>query len=127
MKPNSLLFSALFIIAALSFALLSPVDATPQKKKKKQSQETPPAATQPTDQSQPAQSQPEQSAAPNAAAAQPTGEQDQQREAWRINVEPYAMLGSGRPGKEISDFDKPDGVAFTPQGWLLATDAHNRR
>jgi hypothetical protein len=125
MKPNSKVFSALFIIAALSFALLSSVDATPQKKKKKQGQEAPPAATQPTTQPQP--DQPVERAAPNAAAAQPTGEQDPQREAWRINVEPYAMLGSGRPGKEVSDFDKPDGVAFTPQGWLLATDAHNRR
>lgn len=66
--------------------------------------------------------------ATSAAAAAPLpAEQDPQREAWRINVEPYAILGSGRPGKAVSDFDKPDGVAFTPQGWLLATDAKNRR
>src|SRR5262249_43028455 len=54
-------------------------------------------------------------------------EKDAQRVAWRIDVEPYLVLGSGRPGKAASDFDKPDGVAFSPAGFLFATDAKNRR
>ncbi|NOT59407.1 MAG: FHA domain-containing protein [Acidobacteria bacterium] len=54
-------------------------------------------------------------------------EKDQQRAAWRINVAPYQILGSGHPGKAASDFDKPDGVGFSPNGLLYATDARNRR
>src|SRR5262249_48514635 len=88
--------------------------AEPQKKKKKKGAESsPPSVT------------------PDASPAEPkesvSAEKDQQRERWRIAVEPYAILGSGHPGKGASDFDKPDGVAFTPNGWLLATDAKNRR
>jgi len=49
------------------------------------------------------------------------------RAAWTIEVAPYRIIGSGHPGKNASDFDKPDGVAFTPDGLLLATDAKNRR
>ena len=60
-----------------------------------------------------------------AKAAKP--EDDPQRAAWHIDVAPYLMLGSGHPGKSASDFDKPDGVAFTHTGLLLATDAKNRR
>lgn len=67
-------------------------------------------------------------APPSQATETPmTVEKDPSREFWRIQVEPYAILGSGRPGKEATDFDKPDGVAFTPNGLLLATDAKNRR
>jgi|GEM_PF-2087711 len=47
--------------------------------------------------------------------------------AWQLEASPFAVLGSGRPGKAASDFDKPDGLAFTPAGLLLATDAKNRR
>jgi sugar lactone lactonase YvrE len=54
-------------------------------------------------------------------------EKDEQRAAWRIDVAPYLALGSGRPGKAASDFDKPDGVAFSSTGALFATDAKNRR
>jgi hypothetical protein len=36
-------------------------------------------------------------------------------------------LGSGHPGKAASDFDKPDGLGFSPTGLLYATDAKNRR
>jgi DNA-binding beta-propeller fold protein YncE len=131
MRPHSPIFSALFVTAALSFALLNPVQATPQKKKKKQAQNSPPSVTQQTGQPQPVQPQPVQPtdhATPDHTAAAPlAAEKDPQREAWRIQAEPYAILGSGHPGKAVSDFDKPDGVAFTPQGWLLATDAKNRR
>ncbi|HEX5085590.1 MAG TPA: hypothetical protein VFY40_26440, partial [Blastocatellia bacterium] len=77
---------------------------------------------------------PDQQPAPVAAPAParpkpaaPSVEEDPARAAWRIEVEPYAIFGSGRPGKGAADFDKPDGVAFTPNGWLLATDAKNRR
>src|SRR5215813_9329043 len=95
--------------------------ATPQKKKKKKAGNSPAAATPETapikDPSQ------EQQRAQSAQAAKA----DPAREAWRIEVEPYAILGSGRPGKGAADFDKPDGVAFTPNGLLMATDAKNRR
>jgi len=131
MKPNSPVFSALFIVAALSFALFNPAYASPQKKKKKQAAIAAPEATQPTNQPPAAQPQPAQppahAATDHTTAAPLAAEKDPQREAWRIHAEPYAILGSGRPGKAIADFDKPDGVAFTPQGWLLATDAKNRR
>src|SRR5262249_11621048 len=63
---------------------------------------------------------------PPTAPSEPAQE-DPARAAWRIEVEPYAIFGSGRPGKGAADFDKPDGVAFAPNGWLLATDAKNRR
>jgi hypothetical protein len=49
------------------------------------------------------------------------------REAWRIDVAPFAVLGSGRPGTLPADIDKPDGLAFTASGLLLVTDAGNRR
>ncbi|HKQ72526.1 MAG TPA: FHA domain-containing protein [Blastocatellia bacterium] len=54
-------------------------------------------------------------------------EKDAERAAWRIEVAPYLALGSGHPGKADSDFDKPDGVAFSNTGLLYATDAKNRR
>lgn len=49
------------------------------------------------------------------------------REAWRLQVEPLAVIGSGRPGVLAADIDKPDGIEFTPSGLLLITDAGNRR
>ena len=63
----------------------------------------------------------------NSSAATEDVEADTERASWRIDVKPYLVLGSGHPGKAASDFDKPDGVAFTPDGLLLATDAKNRR
>jgi len=71
--------------------------------------------------------EPPATAAPATGAAPTSAEDDPQRTVWRLNVEPYAVLGSGHPGKAAADFDKPDGVAFTPSGLLLATDAKNRR
>jgi hypothetical protein len=61
----------------------------------------------------------------SGAAAE--AEKDPQRVAWRIEVEPYLTLGSGRPGSAASDFNKPAGVAFSPTGQLFATDDVNRR
>lgn len=49
------------------------------------------------------------------------------RLAWSIDAQPFRTIGSGHPGKNASDIDKPDGAAFTPTGLLLATDAKNRR
>ena len=63
----------------------------------------------------------------DTSAATVDVEMDAERASWRIDVKPYLVLGSGHPGKAASDFDKPDGVAFTPDGLLLATDAKNRR
>jgi len=54
-------------------------------------------------------------------------EKDSQRAAWRLEVQPYLVLGTGHPGKSASDFDKPDGVAFSSTGLLFATDAANHR
>ncbi len=54
-------------------------------------------------------------------------EKDAERAAWRIEAAPYLVLGAGHPGKTASEFDKPDGVAFSPTGLLFATDAKNRR
>ena len=62
---------------------------------------------------------------PNVAAGE--AEKDTERNAWRIDVSPYLALGSGHPGKAASDFDKPDGLAFSPKGLLYATDAKNHR
>ncbi len=69
-----------------------------------------------------------------ATVAEPTrdaetapSEVDPQRTAWRLDATPFMVLGSGHPGKGNADFDKPDGLAFTADGKLLATDAKNRR
>ncbi|MGH9751192.1 MAG: NHL repeat-containing protein, partial [Blastocatellia bacterium] len=80
---------------------------------------------------------PEQNASPDAGAekyghvhlsgAAAEAEKDAQRAAWRIEVAPYLALGSGRPGNAASDFDKPAGLAFSPQGLLFSVDAGNRR
>ncbi|MBS1787250.1 MAG: hypothetical protein JST85_05985 [Acidobacteria bacterium] len=124
MKLKSPTLLAVAIALCLSVTSLS-AHAFPQKKKKKSAAEnSPPTVKLET-------SAPAQAPAPTEQAASPAGnsasEKDPQREAWRINVEPYAIIGSGRPGKGAADFDKPDGVAFTPNGWLLATDAKNHR
>jgi hypothetical protein len=130
MKPHSRrLFApitAFLAVVIISIAFSNPAAAAPQKKKKKAAN-APPAVTLQTAKPEPAAA-PTQQAPPSAPAAEPLpAEKDPQREAWRINVEPYAILGSGRPGKAVADIDKPDGVAFGPQGWLFATDAKNRR
>ncbi len=80
---------------------------------------------------------PEQNASPEASpekydhvhlsGAAAEAEKDAQRTAWRIEVEPYLALGSGRPGNAAFDFNKPAGVAFSPTGLLFATDDVNRR
>lgn len=126
MKLSSRRFIACTIIGTLAASTAVGAYAFPQKKKK--SENAPPAikletAAPPV---KPASTDSSQAPADKAAAPLPA-EKDPQREAWRINVEPYAIFGSGRPGKGAADFDKPDGVGFTPNGLLLATDAKNRR
>ncbi|MBI1764390.1 MAG: hypothetical protein HYR56_23430 [Acidobacteria bacterium] len=115
--PRKLFVIVLAVITGL--ALLASTQAAPQKKKKK-------AAAAGETAAEPAETG-KAPGAPPAKVEGPAAEKDPARESWRINVEPYAILGSGRPGKAVADFDKPDGVAFGPQGWLFATDAKNRR
>jgi hypothetical protein len=112
-RPIELVTFTLLITLAFS------AQASPQKKKKKAAGNPPSATLKVGPEEKPQTQSPQDVALP--------AEKDPQRELWRISVEPYAILGSGRPGKAAADFDKPDGVAFTPQGWLLATDAKNRR
>src|SRR5689334_6400261 len=111
----------LTILAALAMSsfLIFSLSAAPQKKKKAGNL---PSTVNP--EAAPAKD-PNQERQP--APAEPAAKEDPARAVWRIEVEPYAILGSGRPGKGAADFDKPDGVAFTPNGLLLATDAKNRR
>jgi hypothetical protein len=111
----------LTILAALatSSCLIFSLSAAPQKKKKAGN-----SASIANPEAAPAKD-PNQERQP--ASAEPAAKEDPARAVWRIEVEPYAILGSGRPGKGAADFDKPDGVAFTPNGLLLATDAKNRR
>jgi len=144
MKARSVIFSSLALIIALSVTALHPVDSSAQKKNKKKKEAAPASTAAPAPAPDPAPSTvhpaqtsaaataPAKAAAPDSTAAKPVSaplpaEKDPQREAWRIQAEPYAILGSGRPGKTVSDIDKPDGVAFTPSGLLLATDAKNHR
>ena len=110
----------LTVLAILSFLFFS-LSATPQKKKK--AGNSPPAVKL---EAAPVED-PNKRLEPAPAPSEPAAQDDPARAAWRIEVEPYAIFGSGRPGKGAADFDKPDGVAFTPNGWLLATDAKNRR
>lgn len=124
MKLKSPMLLAGAIALCLSVTSLSAY-AVPQKKKKKSAGEnSPPTVKLETSDTAQTPASTEQAASP---AGNSPSEKDPQREAWRINVEPYAIIGSGRPGKGAADFDKPDGVAFTPNGWLLATDAKNHR
>jgi hypothetical protein len=102
----------------------------PQQKKKKKAGNSPPTvkleAAPIKDPNQQQQPEPQQHQ-PATVQPESAAKDDPARDVWRIEVEPYAILGSGRPGKGAADFDKPDGVAFAPNGWLLATDAKNRR
>src|SRR5262245_1762201 len=111
----------LTILAALAMSscLIFSLSAAPQKKKKAGGS---PSATK-TEAAPDKDADQQQAPAP----AEPAAKEDPARAVWRIEVEPYAIFGSGRPGKGAADFDKPDGVAFAPNGRLLATDAKNRR
>jgi len=111
----------LTILAALatSSCLIFSLSAAPQKKKK--------AGNSPSTANPEAAPAKDTNQERQPAQSEPAAKEDPARAAWRIEVEPYAILGSGRPGKGAADFDKPDGVAFTPNGLLLATDAKNRR
>jgi DNA-binding beta-propeller fold protein YncE len=118
---------ALSLTLAFTVTFVDSTHATPQKKasqKKKKSEDNAP----PTVKLEVAKPQEEPPVPVQPQSKEPLpAEKDPQRELWRIGVEPYAIFGSGRPGKGAADFDKPDGVGFTPNGWLLATDAKNRR
>jgi hypothetical protein len=61
------------------------------------------------------------------AQAPVAAEADPEREAWRLEVPAYLVIGSGHPGSRPSDFDQPDGLEFTASGLLLITDSGNRR
>ncbi len=113
---------ALALSVAFTMPFVDPAHALAQKKKR-QKGNAPPTVKLEVGKSQEA---PAPVAQPQPTESLPA-EKDPQREVWRIAVEPYAIFGSGRPGKGAADFDKPDGVGFTPNGWLLATDAKNRR
>ncbi len=121
------LFAATALVVALAPSLLSPArvaasggpDKTGKKGQKKAQKAPPPIAT-----SAPVVDPPK---GPASTDPVPPAENDPQRTAWRLGISPYSTLGSGHPGKAAADFDKPDGVAFTPSGLLLATDAKNRR
>jgi hypothetical protein len=119
MKSKSI--TILTVLATLSFLFIS-LNAAPQKKKNKAGGAPSTAKTEAAP-----EKAPDQQPAPRPARVAPAVEEDPARAVWRIEVEPYAIFGSGRPGKGAADFDKPDGVAFSPNGWLLATDAKNRR
>ncbi|MGH9802513.1 MAG: hypothetical protein ACRD82_19275, partial [Blastocatellia bacterium] len=123
MKLKSPKLFAVAVVLSLSATFFSAY-ALPQKKKKTASENSPPPVS--LEVTAPAQ-KPEPKAPATDSAEALLGEKDQQREIWRLAVEPYAILGSGRPGKTAADFDKPDGIAFTTDGLLLATDAKNRR
>jgi DNA-binding beta-propeller fold protein YncE len=119
MKSKTL--TILAVLVTLSFLFFSS-HAAPQKKKKKAG-DSPSTVKTEAAPDKDSDQQPQ----PAPAPSEPAAKEDPARAAWRIEVEPYAIFGSGRPGKGAADFDKPDGVAFSPNGWLLATDAKNRR
>jgi len=119
MKSKTL--TILAILATMSLLFFSS-QAAPQKQKKKKAGGSPSAVNPEAAPANDSDQQPQPATAPSEPA-----QEDPARAAWRIEVEPYAIFGSGRPGKGAADFDKPDGVAFAPNGWLLATDAKNRR
>ena len=102
-------------LAVLALVAAPSASAVQHKKRKAAPEPPPPAAVVRTE---PAPALPGETSAPDA---------DPQRTAWRIDVAPFEELGSGHPGKGAADFDKPDGLAFTSDGKLLATDAKNRR
>jgi hypothetical protein len=129
LKAMSLVPLALAIALACSSPALSAQKGGKKKKKKAAPELTAPEKSAPAEPMPTSVTTPPVKAPAAATPVNPPGnpEDDPQRSAWRIEVAPYAVLGSGRPGKAASDFDKPDGVAFAPNGWLLATDAKNRR
>ena len=47
--------------------------------------------------------------------------------SWLIKVEPSGVFGTGHGGAGEDDIDRPDGLTFTRDGLLLATDAVNKR
>jgi hypothetical protein len=61
------------------------------------------------------------------AQTPPPAEADRDREAWRLDVPAYLVIGSGHPGARPSDITQPDGLEFTSAGLLLVTDSGNRR
>src|SRR6185503_19517441 len=150
-----LIFATAAILASSSLPFFmsqtwaAPLHAYVQKKKKGKKQKNAQPETETTSAPAAAPTEAAPAAKPSAEAAVPTqtkpasvkpvalsttpsakpakAEDDPQRAAWYIDIAPHLVLGSGHPGKAASDFDKPDGVAFTPAGLLLATDAKNRR
>src|SRR6185369_11668810 len=110
MKSRPLAFLMVFAIATLLFC---PAQATPQKKKKAGNSpptvklETAPV-NDPNQQSPQTPATAPAGSAQSKSAAKSAEKEDPIRDVWRINVEPYAIFGSGRPGKGAADFDKPD-------------------
>jgi len=47
--------------------------------------------------------------------------------SWLIKVKPSGVFGTGHGGAGADDIDRPDGLAFTRDGLLLATDGVNKR
>jgi DNA-binding beta-propeller fold protein YncE len=47
--------------------------------------------------------------------------------SFGFEVQPMVTFGSGHPGTTVDDINEPDGVAFTSNGLLLATDGINHR
>lgn len=147
MNPFRTISKTCFLCVTLIAILLPAVSngATPFQKKQKGKKSAKQAeskatteqpATQPAEQpaAQPVSQPAAQPAAQKvtqpstATPAQASAERPQTaKSVWSLDVAPYAVVGSGRPGKTAADFDKPDGVAFLRNGWLLATDAKNRR
>lgn len=117
--------SLVCLIALALSASIPTTSASSQNKKKKAAENSPPTVT--LEATVPTQKEDQKSQVKPSAEPTASGEKDPQRESWRIAVEPFAILGSGRPGKGAADFDKPDGIAFTADGRLLATDAKNHR
>ena len=94
MNLKSPKFLAAAIALSLSVTSLSAY-AFPQKKKKSAAENAPPAVK--LEVAAPAQTPAPPTPAPKAQAQAGTvsSEKDPQREAWRINVDPYAIIGSG--------------------------------
>jgi hypothetical protein len=105
------------ITLSLAFSCLIPISSLQAAQKKKQKKSVAPPTAKPVE---------SPTVAPATTASKTTAPMINMA-FWNIEAMPYAILGGGRPGKTAVDFDKPDGVAFMPNGWLLATDAKNRR
>jgi hypothetical protein len=124
-------FLAMTLIPTLLVLVFSVTASPIQKKKKggkKSAAEAPAPATAPAEAAAPAAASTAPAPAATHATQQPAASaRPAAKSPWGIEVAPYAVIGSGRPGKTAADFDKPDGVAFLNNGLLLATDAKNRR